>query len=133
MPRGPKGENRPADVIGNAVHVMRIATGEIADSAECWMLGKRPSRTFGRDVRPRTTLLRLWRQARPKQLLHDRGRPERAMSRGLAMKRGNFWHVSLSRLRRRRLNGRRRAAVKELTAKGRKFKLTALGSGRLPK
>jgi hypothetical protein len=31
MPRGPKGEKRPADVIGNAVHVMRIATGEIAD------------------------------------------------------------------------------------------------------
>jgi len=28
MPRGPKGEGRPADVIGNAVHVMRIATGE---------------------------------------------------------------------------------------------------------
>jgi hypothetical protein len=28
MPRGPKGENRPADVIGNAVKVMRIATGE---------------------------------------------------------------------------------------------------------
>jgi hypothetical protein len=31
MPRGPKGEKRPADVIGNAVHVMRIATGEIED------------------------------------------------------------------------------------------------------
>ena len=29
MPRDPKGEKRPADVIGNAVHVMRIATGEI--------------------------------------------------------------------------------------------------------
>ena len=28
MPTGPKGEKRPADVIGNAVHVMRIATGE---------------------------------------------------------------------------------------------------------
>jgi hypothetical protein len=28
MPRGPKGERRPADVVGNAVHVMRIATGE---------------------------------------------------------------------------------------------------------
>ena len=28
MPRGPKGENRPADVIGNAVKVMKIATGE---------------------------------------------------------------------------------------------------------
>jgi len=31
MPRGPKGERRPADVIGNAVHVMRIVTGEIED------------------------------------------------------------------------------------------------------
>jgi hypothetical protein len=31
MPRGPKGERRPADVIGNAVKVMRIATGEDAD------------------------------------------------------------------------------------------------------
>lgn len=33
MPRGPKGEKRPADVIGNAVHVMRIATGEIEEGA----------------------------------------------------------------------------------------------------
>jgi hypothetical protein len=33
MPKGPKGEKRPADVIGNAVHVMRIATGEIKDDA----------------------------------------------------------------------------------------------------
>lgn len=31
MPRGPKGEKRPADAIGNAVHVMRIATGEAHD------------------------------------------------------------------------------------------------------
>jgi hypothetical protein len=30
--KGPKGERRPADVIGNAVHVMRIATGEIEES-----------------------------------------------------------------------------------------------------
>ena len=28
MPKGPRGEKRPADVIGNAVRVMRIATGE---------------------------------------------------------------------------------------------------------
>jgi hypothetical protein len=28
MARGPKGEKRPTDVIGNAVKVMRIATGE---------------------------------------------------------------------------------------------------------
>src|SRR5437879_8016618 len=32
MPRGPKGDRRPADVIGNAVHVMRIATGEVEDA-----------------------------------------------------------------------------------------------------
>lgn len=31
MSRGPKGEKRPADVIGNAVRVMRIATGEEED------------------------------------------------------------------------------------------------------
>jgi len=28
MPTGPKGEKLPADVIGNAVKVMRILTGE---------------------------------------------------------------------------------------------------------
>jgi hypothetical protein len=28
MPKGPKGEKRPADVIGNAVKVMKIATGQ---------------------------------------------------------------------------------------------------------
>ena len=31
MPKGPRGESRPADVIGNAVKVMRIATGEEAE------------------------------------------------------------------------------------------------------
>lgn len=31
MPTGPKGQKRPADVIGNAVKVMRIATGEEAE------------------------------------------------------------------------------------------------------
>lgn len=32
MPKGPSGQKRPADVIGNAVHVMRIATGEINET-----------------------------------------------------------------------------------------------------
>ena len=32
MPRGPRGERRPADVIGNAVMVAKIATGEIEDA-----------------------------------------------------------------------------------------------------
>jgi hypothetical protein len=31
MPKGPKGEKRKADVIGNAVLVMRIATGQHED------------------------------------------------------------------------------------------------------
>jgi hypothetical protein len=31
MPRGPKGEKRPADVIGAAVMIGKIATGEIDD------------------------------------------------------------------------------------------------------
>ena len=33
MPRGPKGERRPADVIGTAVRVMRIAVGEETEDA----------------------------------------------------------------------------------------------------
>ncbi len=32
MPTGPKGQKRPADVIGNAVKVMRIAIGEEEDT-----------------------------------------------------------------------------------------------------
>jgi hypothetical protein len=31
VPRGPKHQKRPVDVIGNAVKVMRIATGEEAE------------------------------------------------------------------------------------------------------
>lgn len=32
MPKGPQGQRRPADVIGNAVHIAKIATGEIEDT-----------------------------------------------------------------------------------------------------
>jgi hypothetical protein len=32
MPTGPKGQKRPADVIGNAVRVMQIATGEVSET-----------------------------------------------------------------------------------------------------
>jgi hypothetical protein len=39
MPKGPRGEKRLADVIGNAVKVMRIATGEEADD-----YGKKPEK-----------------------------------------------------------------------------------------
>lgn len=39
MPRGPKGEKRPADTIGCAVLVARIATGEVEEVVQS------PSRT----------------------------------------------------------------------------------------
>jgi hypothetical protein len=32
MPKGPQGQKRPADVIGNAVRVMQIATGLITET-----------------------------------------------------------------------------------------------------
>ncbi len=31
MPKGPAGQKRPADVVSNAVHVMRVLTGEADD------------------------------------------------------------------------------------------------------
>jgi hypothetical protein len=34
MPKGPRGEKRPADVIGGAVKVMRIATEQEPDDRE---------------------------------------------------------------------------------------------------
>ena len=34
MPKGPQGQKRPADVIGNAVKVMRIVTGEEEEEYE---------------------------------------------------------------------------------------------------
>jgi hypothetical protein len=33
MPKGPKGQKRPADVIGAAIMVAKIATGEIEENA----------------------------------------------------------------------------------------------------
>jgi hypothetical protein len=41
MPKGPQGQKRPADVIGNAAKVMRVATGEETDDTD-W----RPPRTW---------------------------------------------------------------------------------------
>ncbi len=34
MHKGPKGEKRPADVVGAAITVARIATGEIEEQAD---------------------------------------------------------------------------------------------------
>jgi hypothetical protein len=53
MPKGPRGEKRPADVIGTAVKVMRIATGEVSETlkpknAAAVELGKRGGAKGGR-------------------------------------------------------------------------------------
>lgn len=45
MPRGPKGEKRPGDVIGAAVMVAKIATGEIEEAGPKG--GKQYTRTGG--------------------------------------------------------------------------------------
>jgi len=34
MPKGPRGERRPGDVIGAAIKVAKIATGEIEDDVD---------------------------------------------------------------------------------------------------
>jgi hypothetical protein len=45
MPKGPKGEKRPADVIGAAITVAKIAKGEIEDSpSACATLESLPLR-----------------------------------------------------------------------------------------
>lgn len=44
MPKGPQGQKRPADVIGTAIMVAKIATGEVEEGAE----EKKPRRTGGR-------------------------------------------------------------------------------------
>lgn len=43
MPKGPKGEKRPADVIGNAIKIARIATGEESDDIAETDGGKDPA------------------------------------------------------------------------------------------
>ncbi len=72
MPKGPKGEKRPADVIGNAVHVMRIATGEIEEEIApekdeaAAALGRKGGTARAKNMPPeqRAELARLAAQAR---------------------------------------------------------------------
>jgi len=42
VPTGPKGQKRPADVVSNAVHIMKVLTGE-ADDATTADDGKDPA------------------------------------------------------------------------------------------
>ncbi len=56
MPKGPRGESRPADVIGAAVKVMRIATGEEEDerpvASAAAQLGKLGGAARARNLSP---------------------------------------------------------------------------------
>ena len=45
MPKGPKGEKRHADTVQNAMHIGRIATGEVEDAPS-----KAPNRAKGGQV-----------------------------------------------------------------------------------
>jgi hypothetical protein len=73
MPKGPKGERRPADVIGNAVHVMRVLTGEIEERAnvakDAATLGKRGGHARAAKMTPeqRSEVARLAAAARWKK------------------------------------------------------------------
>lgn len=80
MPKGPKGEKRPADVIGGAVKVMRIATGEEDDTIEddgkdpaAKALGKKggKARANKLDSEQRKEIARLAATARWKKKLDD--------------------------------------------------------------
>jgi hypothetical protein len=70
VPTGPKGEKRPADVIGAAIMVGRIATGEIEEGAEpetkaAAVLGKRGGKA--RAPKQRSEIARIAAEARWKK------------------------------------------------------------------
>ena len=48
MPTGPKGQKRPADVIGNAIRVAQIATGEAEEEYETKASAAEVARMGGR-------------------------------------------------------------------------------------
>jgi hypothetical protein len=56
MPKGPEGGERPADVIGNAAHVVRIATAEEAEDAapadQAAELGRKGAAARARSLTP---------------------------------------------------------------------------------
>lgn len=54
MPKGPQGQRRPADVIGNAVHIARIATGEEQETS-LKQPAKRKSGLAGAEARQQNT------------------------------------------------------------------------------
>ena len=73
MPRGPKGQKRPTDAIGNAAMIAKIATGEIEDittedgkNAAAVALGRMggKARAEGMSARKRTEIAKKAAQSR---------------------------------------------------------------------
>jgi hypothetical protein len=72
MPKTPTGHKRPADVVSNAVHVMRIATGEIEESGTtehgkskaAVELGRKGGQARAKNLTPRKRRLIALRAAR---------------------------------------------------------------------
>ena len=56
LPEGQKGEKRPSDVVGNPVHVMRIATGDVEGGQEAEnlaaVLGRRAGAARAKNLTP---------------------------------------------------------------------------------
>ena len=57
MPKGPRGEKRPADAIGRAVMIGKIATGEIEDERDpvasaAAEMGRRGGKTRAENMTP---------------------------------------------------------------------------------
>ena len=48
MPKGPKGQKRPTDVIGTAVTVAKIATGEIEETTDADDSKNKAAQALGR-------------------------------------------------------------------------------------
>ena len=71
MPKGPNGQKRPADVIGNAVKVMRIATGDDVEVHEkdrkdlaARALGKKGGAARAKKLTPEQRSEIAWKAAR---------------------------------------------------------------------
>ena len=86
MPKGPKGEKRAADVIGNAVRVMEIATGqrdeEYEDDPGKNKAAAKLGRKGGMDFREATD--KLCAKLEHADLAKGRGRAQASLSNGCA-------------------------------------------------
>ena len=52
MPKGPRGEKRPADAVSRAIMVAKIATGEIEDERELAELGRKGGKKRAENMTP---------------------------------------------------------------------------------